>query len=134
MRLPTSVAALLLLSACSHLPMPHCAGHGQSLVEDQLFFGQSIPGGATVSDAQWQAFLRDEATPRFPQGLSVIDADGQWRGDDGSIVREDTRVMILVHPDDAAGDASVQAIADAYKTQFAQEAVMRLTRPVCARF
>lgn len=134
MRLPTSVAALLLLSACSHLPMPRCAGQAQALVEDQLFFGQSIPGGATVSDAQWQAFLRDEATPRFPQGLSVVDAAGQWRGDDGTIVREDTRVLILVRADDAAGNAAAQAIADAYKMQFSQESVMRLTRPVCARF
>lgn len=134
MRLLTSVAALLLLGGCSHLPASHCAGPAQALVEDQLFFGQSIPGGATVSDAQWQAFLRDEATPRFPQGLSVVDAAGQWRGDDGTIVREDTRVLILVRADDAAGNAAAQAIADAYKTQFAQESVMRLTRPVCARF
>lgn len=32
-----------------------------------------------VSDEDWRAFLAAEVTPRFPDGLTVIDAAGQWR-------------------------------------------------------
>lgn len=128
------IAVALLASACSTLPPSRCDAGAQALVEDALYFGLSIPGGGTVGEAQWQQFLRDEVTPRFPQGLSVVDAAGQWRGNDGSVVREPSRVLTLVHPDDAAHEAAIRAIVDAYRTRFAQEAVMRLKQRTCASF
>ena len=134
MRLLPFLAIALLVSACSSLPRQSCPAGAQALIEDELFFGLSKRNGGTVSETQWQAFLRDEVTPRFPQGLSVVDADGQWRGSDGSIVQEKSRVLTLAHPDDAASEASIGAIVEAYKTRFEQEAVMRLKQRACASF
>ena len=122
------------LAACRTLaPMP-CAAGAQALIEDQLFFGLSRPDGGNVDDAQWQEFLRDEVTPRFPQGLTVIEASGQWRNADGSLSREPSRVLTLAHADDAANEAAVVAITQAYKRRFAQEAVLRLKQAACASF
>lgn len=128
------VCSALVLSACSSVPAARCPGSAQALIEDELFFGLSTPSGGQISEDDWRAFLRDEVTPRFPQGLSVIEAAGQWRGNDGSIVRENSRVLTLAHADDAHSETAVQAIMAAYKTRFEQEAVMRLKQRACASF
>jgi len=63
-----------------------------------LYFGSARPKGS-VSELEWQLFLRDEVTPRFPNGMTVWDAEGQWRGPGGEIGHERTKVLLLVHPD-----------------------------------
>ena len=135
MRLTSAcLLATLTLGACSRVPVMACREGASAMAQDQLYFGLSRPGGGEVSAAQWQTFLRDEVTPRFPQGLSVVAAAGQWRGSDGRIVQEDSRVLILVHAGDAASESAVQAIVAAYKQQFAQESVLRLSQRACASF
>ncbi len=128
------VCAALILGACSSAPALRCSSSAQALIEDELFFGMSTPSGGQISEEDWRAFLRDEVTPRFPQGLSVVEAAGQWRGNDGSVVRENSRVLTLAHTDDAHNETAVQAIMAAYKTRFEQEAVMRLKQRACASF
>lgn len=129
-----AVCLLLPLSACRTVaPLP-CSAGAQALIEDRLFFGLSRPDGGLVDDAQWQEFLRDEVTPRFPQGLTVVEASGQWRNADGSLSREPSRELTLAHADDAANEAAVVAITQAYKRRFAQEAVLRLKQAACASF
>ncbi|HEX6747619.1 MAG TPA: DUF3574 domain-containing protein [Longimicrobium sp.] len=103
-------------------------------VADRLFFGRSIPGGGMVSDDEWAAFLRDVVTPRFPDGLSVWHADGQWLEASGTLEREPTVVVEVVHPASEQVDAALQQIADEYKRRFRQEAVLRVTTPVRMRF
>lgn len=125
--------AALSLTACATAPRLSCAPAQQPLIEDELFFGTAMPQGH-VTPEQWQAFLGEEVTPRFPQGLSVVSAAGQWRGGDGRLVHESSYVLTLVHPDDAASEASILAITQAYKTRFRQEAVMRLRQRACASF
>lgn len=51
---------------------------GGTMVADRLFLGRQIPGGGMVSDADWTAFLAEVVTPRFPEGLTVWRAEGQW--------------------------------------------------------
>jgi Protein of unknown function (DUF3574) len=133
-RIVLCVFTALALSACGGMPVSSCAVGAQALVQDQLYFGLSVPDGGQISLAQWQAFLRDEVTPRFPQGLSVVEAAGQWRGNDGSIVQENSRVLTLVHADDKPNEAAIQAIMASYKSRFSQEAVMRLKQRACTSF
>ena len=57
------------------------------MVNDQIFLGTDTPSGP-VSPQEWTSFLAESVTPRFPQGLTVWQASGQWRGNDGAIVRE----------------------------------------------
>lgn len=92
-----------------------------SFVELNVYFGQQKADGTTVSDAEWQAFLADTVTPRFPDGLTVLDARGQWLDTSvGRLYRESTKVLNVLVPTDAAdaGVASVQAISDEYKERF----------------
>jgi hypothetical protein len=111
------------------IPVRRMAAFGDT-VADRLYFGRSIPdGGGTVSDSAWAAFLREVVTPRFPDGLTVYRAEGQWREGDGRIVREETFVLEIVHPAGPSADADFREIAAEYKRRFRQQAVMRVTAP-----
>lgn len=102
-------------------------------MSDVLYFGTARPGGV-VSAAEWSDFLRDEITPRFPQGFTAWDAAGQWKAARGTIEREGSHVVSVVHPADARSEESVRAIVGAYKSRFAQEAVLRVTAGACASY
>jgi len=113
--------------------MPGCPAGTRAAVSDVLYFGTARPGGV-VSAAEWSGFLSDEVTPRFPAGFTAWDASGQWRSATGSIDREGSHVVSIVHPGDAPSDEAVRAIIAAYKARFAQEAVLRVTTSACAAY
>jgi hypothetical protein len=122
-------AALLALAACTPPPAqtaaPACASPLKPALQVDLYFGE-------IGAAQWQAFLDEEVTPRFPDGLSVIDVYGQYRNRQGTIGRERARLLVIVVFDAPAHAARVQAIVDAYVRRHEQESVLRVERPVCA--
>ena len=129
-------AALLtpfLVAACASLEGPRCSAREQPAVQDSLYFGTGKAAGFVSAD-EWSAFLERVVTPRFPSGLTVSQASGQWRGADGSIVRETTYVLHLLHGNDAPSEQSVATIVAAYKTQFGQEAVLRVRAKACMSF
>ncbi|MDY7015427.1 MAG: DUF3574 domain-containing protein [Cyanobacteriota bacterium] len=103
-----------------------------SFIREELYFGLSLPDGNTLSEAQWQQFLREEITPRFREGLTVIDAYGQWLNSSGMLVREPTKIVILIYPENR--DRAIQEIIDRYKQKFDQESVLRVTSPVRVSF
>ena len=96
-------------------------------VADRLFLGREIPGGGTVSDAEWAAFVEEVVTPRFPQGLTVWRADGQWLDAQGLTVHEPVMVIEVLHPPGAEADTAIAEIANEYRRRFRQEAVLRVT-------
>jgi hypothetical protein len=127
----TSLAvALALLAGCAGQAPTRCAPGEQPAINEYIYFGTGTPDGV-VSAGQWSAFLRDVVTPRFPQGLSTWAASGQWQSQDGSLTREDSHVLNLVHPDEAATEKAVQELVAEYKTRFRQEAVLRVKSRAC---
>ena len=95
-----------------------------------LYFGLARPKG-TVTELEWQLFLRDEVTRRFPDGLTVWNAEGQWRTPAGSIDHEQSKVLLLVHPDTAEARQSVLAVIEAYRKTFEQQSVLWENARVC---
>jgi|GraSoiStandDraft_41_1057321.scaffolds.fasta_scaffold1631308_1 hypothetical protein len=96
-----------------------------------LYLGGARPNGS-VSELEWQLFLRDEVTPRFPNGMTVWDAEGQWRGPEGKIGHERTKVLLLVHPDTKQARQAIRTVIDRYRKAFDQESVLWETSQVCA--
>ena len=81
-------------------------------------------------------FLDAEITPRFPEGLSVLTALGQYRGDQG-IIQERTQVLIILFPAESAAESSalLEEIRDEYEQQFQQSSVLRADiTQVCTSF
>ena len=101
----------------------------------QLFFGQNIGGKPGVTDTEFRKFVDDELTPRFPQGLTVLDGGGQWKGPDQKLIRESSKVVVLVLPlYSLAAGFKLNEVRDAYKQRFKQDSVLLVTQRACAAF
>lgn len=130
------LVALLALSGCAAIN-PACPAGTQPALVAQLLMGRDIPGGGQVSDSDWRAFLDEEATPRFPDGLTVADAAGQWKDSDtGATVREPSKILTLVitDPDRTEPLKRLGAVAEAYKARFRQQSVGTLLTAACGSF
>ena len=132
------LGALLALAATGTAPAAHaaapCRGGLEPWTEIDLYLGRDIPGGDVVSEGQFRQFLAEVVTPRFPDGLSVLDVEGQFRSSTGAIVREQSRLLVILVPDAAViADKVGQIVAD-YKQRFGQESVLRAEHPVCLAF
>ena len=110
-----------------------CEAGDSSMVRDVLYFGRNRPSGAVVSDADWQSFLDQVVTPRFPAGLTVVEATGQWRGQTGAVERERAEILTLFHAGDEPALRAVAQVAAEYRRRFQQEAVLRERTRTCAR-
>ena len=116
------------------MPLPHtCTAPAVAHLRTLLYFGLARPAG-TVSEAEWQAFVREEVTPRFPEGLTSWEVAGQWRRADGVIIQERSKALLLVHSDTEAARSAIQALILRYKQLFEQESVLWETSPICAVF
>ena len=110
---------------------PACGAASKPQVRTTLYFGMARPKGS-VSELEWQLFLRDEVTSRFPDGLTVWDAQGQWRSAAGTVEHEQAKVLLLVHANTAAARTAVQAVITQYRQRFDQEGVLWEEARVCA--
>ena len=107
-----------------------CGPSSAPRVRTTLYFGLQRPNGG-VTEPEWQIFLRDEVTKQFPAGLTVWEAEGQWQAPDGTIDRERSKVLLLVHPDTAAAGLAVQSLIEAYRQAFDQQSVLWESSRVC---
>jgi hypothetical protein len=129
-------ALALALAACAEAGTsePECEDGGEPWSEYRLFMGRSIGDEEVVSDADWEAFLADTITPRFPDGLSVIDVAGQGTGDDGTIERERTKMLLILAPQGDDALDRMNEIAAEYKQRFGQNSVLRVVTEACVAF
>ena len=127
----------LLAFSCSNGGDTSCPEGMEPHTEFTFYFGQEQGDGSQVSDAEWQSFLSEVVTPRFPDGLTVFDARGQWLDTDADrLYRESTKVLNILVPaasTEAAKDA-LDEIADDYVERFDQQVVFKTSRASCAGF
>ena len=145
---PWVVALPLLLSAgCAATSGPRAGApatadrahpvHATGWVDTRLYFGLGPADrpGAGISDAAWRNFLDREVTPRFPDGLSVIDVYGQWRDPVAPLPeRLRSRVLVIDYPDTPGNRARIEAIRSAWKQRTGDRSVLRVTVPAEVSF
>jgi hypothetical protein len=101
----------------------------------ELIFGRDIGHRVGVSEADFSHFVAHEITPRFPDGLTITDAIGQWRDrDTGRIVREPSKHIEIAMPGNDDDEARLDAIVAAYKRDFRQQSVGVIVRLACVSF
>ena len=123
-----ALIGLLLLAGCATQPKPMACPVGQSQLRTaQIFLGGKSP----VKDVDIRKFVDAEVTPRFPDGVTVVDGGGQWKGDDNRLIREAAKVVLIVLP--ARGDPlpQVEAVRTAYRVRFKQDSVVVMPPPAC---
>jgi hypothetical protein len=144
--LAAALAALLVLSGTAPaVPAPTTptlqgdAAHpeGAHWARTELYFGL---GPADVSDGgvaeiRWRAFLDREVTPRFPDGLTVFEAYGQWRSRaEKAVGRLHSKVLVILHEDTPANRAALDAIRIAWKAATHDQSVLLVTQPAQVSF
>jgi len=112
---------LLLLVSCA------TGVRGGDCLRTELYFGQ-IPSG------EWEDFLNHEVTPRFPEGLTVVDGEGQWRDPSGRTEKEHSRVLILIHSHKPEEDEKIEELRRLFCKKFHQQSVLRVDQEVKASF
>jgi hypothetical protein len=145
-------APLLALSlvACAHKPIatsvaaaptlqgdPAHPGLTKGWVDTKLYFGLGPVDRPEqgVSEGGWRSFLDREVTPRFPDGLSVLDVYGQWQGkNQPAPERLRSKMLIIDYPDTAENRAKIEAIRAAWKQKTGDQSVMRVTEPADVSF
>jgi hypothetical protein len=113
---------------------PSCRSPSRTMTRLELLFGSSRQSRPTISDDEWASFVDSEVTPRFPAGLTVLRGPGQWRGQDGILAKEESRILVVWHEPSRQSEIDIEAIRTAYKTRFEQESVIRVEGVSCVSF
>ena len=120
---------ILGLAGCASQPKLACPAGQSELRTAQIFLAAKTP--AKISDNDLRRFVDAEVTPRFPDGVTVVDGGGQWKGDDNRMIREAAKVVLIVLPPRGDPQAKVEAVRTAYRTRFKQDSVVVLPPPAC---
>ncbi|MEG4941053.1 DUF3574 domain-containing protein [Microcoleus sp. F4-D5] len=105
-----------------------------NLLKDELFFGLTKPGGETISEAEWQEFVKSVITPRFREGLTVLEGSGQFLNRSGILIRENSKIVIMIYESSPEKNQAINEIIETYKRTFQQESVLRATSEVKVSF
>ena len=101
----------------------------------ELLLGRDIGRHVGVSEAAWTRFVAREITPRFPDGLTISNAVGQWRDrTSGKTVREPSKLVMIVLPGNDDDQVRIEAVASAYKHEFRQQSVGVVVQSACVSF
>src|SRR6185437_7818556 len=129
-----AAAALAGLAGCATVrpePAPACPAGQEAHRTAQLFFGRNVAGRPDVSETDFRRFVDEVLTPKFPDGLTVLDGGGQWRGDENKLIREASKVVLIVLPKGRDGLARLESARGAYKARFHQDSVLLVTQAAC---
>ncbi|MGH9837819.1 MAG: DUF3574 domain-containing protein [Blastocatellia bacterium] len=125
------------LSAAPPAALRSDAGHQEQaaakpFLRTELFFGADKPDGSEIGKEEFRRFLKEEITPRFPDGLTVLTGTGQFRDSESDkIIREKSMVLILLYPLGTWKESNekIEQIRRAYKERFKQQSVLRVDDP-----
>lgn len=109
---------------------------GTLFARTELFFGLSKAKGAEVTNSEFQRFVDREITPRFPDGLTLLVGQGQFKNSSQVIVREPSRLLILIYLMEKGNNSNqkIEEIREVYKKTFQQESVLRTDDLSCVSF
>lgn len=112
-------------------------GKSANFIKTELYFGLNIPNGGRVEDPDFERFVDTCLSPRFAEGLTVLQAQGQWQDTASKKVeREDSRIVVLLYPRKSrkAKSALIEQVRQSYQKAFEQQSVMRVDMPVRTSF
>ena len=134
-RLAAALTLVLALAGGVDAQLVDCLGAQRPTQVAELMFGRNIGRRIGVSEGDFGRFADREIMSRFPNGLTVFNAAGQWRDEaSNKIVREPSKIVQIVLPGRVDDVARLNEIVEAYKTRFKQHSVVMIVRPACVSF
>ncbi|KAF3885961.1 MULTISPECIES: DUF3574 domain-containing protein [Nostocales] len=108
--------------------------NGKSFTRTELLFGLSKSDGSRVNEKEFQFFIDNEVTPLFPDGLTLLTGKGQFKNSRKIVVKEGSKLLILLYPFNSDSNRKIQQIRQAYVKNFQQESVLRVDELSCVSF
>jgi hypothetical protein len=134
-RMAAASMLALALTGAANAQLLDCLGGQRPTQVAELIFGRNIGSRIGVSEGEFGRFVDREIISRFPSGLTVFNAAGQWRDQaSNKIVREPSKIVQIVLPGRVDDVARLNEIVEAYKTRFKQHSVGMIVRPACVSF
>jgi hypothetical protein len=107
---------------------------GDIFARTELLFGLSRANGPDITEEEFQAFIDLEVTPRFPDGLTVLTGNGQFKDSAGNTIQEGSKLLILLYPFSKSLSTLVDEVRAEYKSAFEQQSVLRVDEHSCVSF
>ncbi|BAU67258.1 hypothetical protein STA3757_46690 [Stanieria sp. NIES-3757] len=114
--------------------LPNQEKESNILIKDELYFGLEMPRGERISEPEWELFVKRVLTPRFKEGLTILDAYGQYLNSSGILIKEKSKLVILIYENNLIKNKQVEEAIALYKKTFQQESVLRVTSFVRVSF
>ena len=127
------LATALLLAAFwwgGMSPQPAAAQGAPSTdaLKSEVYFGLRAADGKLVEAQDWEKFVTEVVVPRFPEGLTVIEASGRSGGSPG--ILNPTQILVVVHPNSGEAQSRLQEIKAEYRKRFAGTGIFHTDQPV----
>ncbi len=121
-----SIGAILLLTGCAEQRVASaCPAPGERPTAE-LVFARVQAGGRAVSEADFAGFLKQEISRRFPDGLTVVDAQGRWAAPAGGAIHGPSKTVMVVLHGGADDRTKLEAIRTAYAERFHQPSALMM--------
>lgn len=106
-----------------------------SWTRTELFYGAGRLPVDPEREARWESYINEVVTPRFPEGLTLLEGTGQWRVKEGQTPRRNrTRILILIHETTEENSHKVDEIRELWKEISGQQSVLRVSQPANVSF
>ncbi|MEU3723527.1 DUF3574 domain-containing protein [Streptomyces sp. NPDC031705] len=125
---PVSQASPGTRSASAASASADTAEQGSAYISTHLYFGTGRHDGhPPITEEEFNKFIADVVTPRFPSGLTLQEGRGQWRDKDGDINRERSYELTVMYPvrEAPARNADIEYIRRLYCDIWELESVGR---------
>ena len=98
-------------------------------MKSEIYFGLRSADGQAVGENAWEEFVAEVIMPRFPEGLTILDARGR---SGGSASLDRVKVLVLVHPNSPDAQTRLGEITTEFKKRFGSARVFHTDQPVRA--
>ena len=115
-------------------PALRCPLGREPFQRSELFFGLAQADGSAIDERRFAAFVDDVVAPSFRAGFTLFAAHGQYLGQNGQVVREPGRVLIVLHRGEPDTERALELVRARYRLTFVQESVLRADTPSCVSF
>jgi hypothetical protein len=112
-----------------------CSCSGARMIETDLYFGQSKPGGGMITENEWKNFKENQIAKVFKEGSTVLHVTGNWADPvRQKLISEPTFVVIYFYKKSQKVSGQIDSLRSWYKTMFQQQSVLRIDKKVKADF
>ena len=112
----------------------HITLKGRMHMRTELVFGMSRSAGADISELEFQRFVDEHVTPRFPEGLTIVTGNGRFKDARGNLVQETSKLLVVLYPFGGQRSQQIEEIRSAYRARFQQQSVLRIDEMQCVSF